>query len=287
MATSPIVFDATDADFEQQVIEASAATPIVVDLWAPWCAPCRSLGPILERVVESYGGRVRLAKVNVDENPGIAAAFRVQGIPAVKILAGGRIATEFTGALPEAEVRRIIDLIVPSEADGLVAEADRLLEAGDRAASEQKCRQVLDAQPDHPGAALRLARFALEAGDADAARDLASRVAEGTPEYDEAQAILARFEFAQRCAASGGKDACAQRLEQNPDDLDARYDLACCLAAEGAYQDALEEFLAVLPRDKTFREGAAKEAMVRIFGIVGQRSPLADTYRDRLASLLY
>jgi len=287
MSAAPLVFDATEADFEERVLKASAATPIVVDFWAPWCAPCRAFGPLLQRVVESYGGRARLAKVNVDQNPGLAAALRIQSIPAVKVFVDGKVGAEFTGALPEGELRRVLELILPSEADTLVAEGDRLLRDGDRAAAKEKYQEVLKGQPRHPAAALRLARLALEDGDAETARELTSRVDAGAPEHDEAQGILARFELADHCNAKGGKEVCARRAEQNPDDLDARYDLACCLAAEGAYQDALEELLGILGKDKGYRDGAAKDAMVCIFSVVGQRSKLADTYRDRLTSLLY
>ena len=280
-------FDVSEADFDERVLRASERVPVVVDFWAPWCAPCRSLGPVLERAVESYQGRLLLAKVNVDENPGLAAQWRVQGIPAVKVFVDGQVATEFTGALPEGEVRRILDLVAPSEADQRVKAADGLLGRGDRGAAKQALEGVLTDEPRHAGAALRLARLALDDGGTDAARELAGRVPEGSAEHAEAKALLDRFEFIDRCRATGGTAACSERAAEAPDDLGARYDLACCQAADGDHEAALESLLAIVARDKAWEDGRAKDTMVRIFAIVGQRSPLADAYREKLTSLLY
>lgn len=287
MSELPLVFEATDQTFATAVVEASHEVAVVVDFWAPWCRPCHALSPILERVVESYGGRLRLAKVNVDESPGLAAQFGIRGIPAVKVFRDGKVAGEFTGAQPEAAVRRVLERVVPSETDAAVAEADALLAQGDREAAREVLEAVLIAEPKHPGAALRLAKLAAENGDTDAARGLASRVGEGTAEHAGAQALADSLGFAASCQQAGGPVAAAQRVEEHPDDLQARYDLACCQAAEGDYEGALDRLLGIVAADKTWSEGLAKDTMVRIFGIIGQRSPLADAYRQRLVSLLY
>jgi len=281
------VFDVDTASFEARVINASRERPIVVDFWAPWCAPCKALGPVLERVITETAGRAALAKVNVDENQQLAAAFGVRGIPAVKVFKDGKLAAQFEGALPEAEVRRIIEKLVPSAGDETAAEAAQALESGSADEAEQRFRQVLEQEPGHSGALVGLAAIALDRGDHAEARDFAEKVEAGTPEHAQAAALLARLDFADRAREIGGTDAARAKADADETDLDARYDLAVCLAADGDYQAALDELLAILTADKHWRDGRAKDAMVRIFGIVGQRSDLADDYRQRLAQLLY
>jgi putative thioredoxin len=179
-----VPIDVTDATFQQEVITRSSTTPVVVDLWAPWCGPCRQLGPILEKVVDEHAGRVVLAKVNVDENPQISSAFRVQGIPAVFGLKDGKVVDNFVGAQGEAKVREFVGGLLPSEEENKVAE---LLAAGD----EASLRQALDLEADHPGAVVALAELLVERGgpgDAEEALALLGRVPE-TPEVRRVAAL--------------------------------------------------------------------------------------------------
>lgn len=161
--------DVTDATFEQQVIERSKEVPVVVDLWAEWCGPCRTLGPIIEKVIAATGGRVELAKVDVDSNPQVAAAFRVQSIPAVYALRDGQVVDHFIGALPERAVQEFVDRLAPNE-----SEADRLVKAGD----EASLRQALELEPGHEGAVLALAELLVGRGDTDEALELLARIPE-------------------------------------------------------------------------------------------------------------
>jgi putative thioredoxin len=175
--------DVTDATFETEVIDRSQSTPVVVDLWAPWCGPCRTLGPILEKVVDETGGKVVLVKVNVDENPQVSNAFRVQGIPAVYALSGGKVVDGFVGAQGEAAVRAFIDRLVPSDED---QEVVRLMEAGD----EASLRRVLGLRPDHHDAIVALGELLAgrrEPGDAEEALALIGRV----PETAETRRVAA------------------------------------------------------------------------------------------------
>jgi putative thioredoxin len=162
----------TDATFQEQVLDRSAEVPVVVDLWAAWCGPCRTLGPILEKVVAETDGRVELAKVDIDANPGVAASFRVQSIPAVFAIADGQVVDQFIGAVPEAQVREFVERLSPPK-----SEADLLVEAGD----EASLRQALELQPDHPAAVVALARALVERGETEEALALLARVPE-TPE---------------------------------------------------------------------------------------------------------
>jgi putative thioredoxin len=286
MASQQIVFDVPPGQFDGRVVAASSKVPIVVDFWAEWCTPCRTLEPILERVVASYQGRALLAKVNVDKDPQTAVLYGVQSIPAVKVFRGGRIVGEFMGALPESEVTRILAAVLPSRTDEFVNEGDRLVETGHIEEAEKSFRKALEENPEHTGALLRLGTMAAEGGDAAQARKLLSRIEENAAEYDAAQGVLARIEFGDRCRQKGGRAACEQKLARKADDAEARYDLACCLAAEGDHGRALEEFLKVVSSDRNLRD-QARNAMVRIFSLLGPGSELAAAYRRKLASALY
>ncbi len=286
MTSENLVYEVEPGLFQEQVVDASAERTVVVDFWAEWCAPCRSLGPVLEEVVRSYGGRVALAKLDVDENPQVAARYGIRGIPAVKIFRDGRVVKEFVGALPRARVEALLSDVIPNEADDLVAAGDALLEEGESEEAESRYREALHRQPGHPAALLRLGKLALETG-REEARELLDQIEQDAPEYEQARALLAQVEFIGTCRENGGTESARRRVQKNPDDLDARYGLACCLAAEGDYEDALEEFLEVLRRDRNYHDQAPRLAMLRMFALLGPQSETAKTYRKKLAGVLY
>ena len=177
--------DVTDATFEAAVIERSKEVPVVVDLWAPWCGPCRTLGPIIERVVDATDGAVELAKVNIDENPKVAATFQVQSIPAVYALRDGKVVDGFVGALPESQVSQFVARLAPTP-----SEADLLVVRGD----EGSLRQALEIEPDHPGAVVALATMLVDRGDTDEALTILARI----PETAETRALAAHARLAER-----------------------------------------------------------------------------------------
>lgn len=285
--SAELVVNVSEAQFDAVVLSASSQKVVVVDFWAPWCGPCRTLGPILERVVAEHGGSMLLAKVNVDENPALAAKFGVQGIPAVKIFRGGKLVGQFTGALPEEAVREQLAAVAPTESDAWLAEAEELLANEQLDRAEALLRKVLHVERKQYLAMIRLAQIAMARGDNDGAGKLLAGVPEGTDEFELATGLLGRIDLLQHSDAAGGVDAARRRVEADGNDLESRYDLACCLTVEAKYEDALDHLLKVIAADRKFKDGAAKDAMVRIFGIIGPSSELANTYRSRLASLLY
>jgi putative thioredoxin len=213
--------DVTDATFGAAVIERSKEVPVVVDLWAPWCGPCRTLGPIIERVVQSTDGAVELAKVNIDENPQIAASFQVQSIPAVYALRDGKVVDGFVGAVPEAEVAQFVARLAPapSEVDLLIAQGD-----------EASLRRVLEIEPDHPGAVVALAGLLVDRSDTDEALALLGRI----PESAESRALAARARLAERHVATDDAESILDSLlDRVRDDEDARKEYLDLLEALG------------------------------------------------------
>jgi putative thioredoxin len=213
--------DVTDATFDAAVIERSRDVPVVVDLWAPWCGPCRTLGPIIERVVASTDGAVELAKVNIDENPKIAATFQVQSIPAVYALADGKVVDGFVGALPESQVAEFVARLAPAPSD-----ADLLVARGD----EASLRQALEIEPDHPAAVVALAGLLVDRSDIDEALSLLARI----PETADTRALAARARLAGRNVATDDATSVLDSLlDRVRDDEDARQEFLDLLEALG------------------------------------------------------
>jgi len=233
--------DVTDASFQTDVLDRSSTHPVVVDLWAPWCGPCRTLGPILEQVIDETGGQVELVKVNVDENPQVSAAFRVQGIPAVYAVADGKVVDGFVGAQPEAQVREFVDRLLPSEAE---QQLEALLAAGD----EASLRQILDQRPDHHDAIVALAELLADRranGDSDEALALLGRIPE-TPETRRVAALV-RTGAGASAGAAGSGDEIAAKLDALLDQVKADD------AARQEYVDLLEVLGADDPRTADYR----------------------------------
>ena len=206
-AMSELTFDVEKENFETAVIQGSHERVVMVDLWAPWCGPCRTLSPILEEVVEEMAGGVAVAKVNVDENPELAAAFKVQGIPAVKIFVDGQVVQEFSGALPKEQILEILSPFVTTAADDLMERADAVAAAGDLEGADRLYQQILADKPADQEATLALALVRLRLGGLDAAAELAATIEQGNPGYEKAQAVHKQIELGEICAQAGGAEA--------------------------------------------------------------------------------
>jgi len=267
MEQRPTVVEVSDATFEQQVIEESKRRPVVVDLWAEWCGPCKTLGPTLEKVATQRGGDFLLAKLDVDANPFTAQAFGVQSIPTVVAFKDGQPVNGFVGAYPEQAVNQFIDSLLPSEAEQEVAEARAEEMAGDLAGAEQGYREALDEDPENRDARIGLARILVDRGDLDAARDM---IAPALPD-PEAERIASAIRVAEWSAGS-------DQTVGTGDDLAG----AKRLATQERWGDALEAMLALVKGDPE-----ARAAMVDVFNVLGDENALVPEYRRKLASALF
>ncbi len=276
----PHVRDVDTADFNQQVVQRSHEVPVVVDFWAEWCGPCKTLGPTLERLTEEADGSFELAKIDVDQNQALAGQMGVQGIPTVVAFKDGRPVSQFTGALPEAKVREWLSEILPNPMDDFVAAADELANQGRTAEAEAMYRKVLEADPSHEGAAVAVAGILLAGGDAESAL----AVLEPFP----SSAAVDRVRAAARLGTGAG--APVQELEDglsaDPDNDRLRIDLAKKLAAAGAYERSLGLLLEVIIRKVDLADDA-RSAMLDVFELLGPENPLTPEYRRRLANALF
>jgi putative thioredoxin len=262
------------ATFEREVLEASAAVPVLVDFWAPWCAPCRTLAPILEKLEREYQGRFRLVKVNLDEYPDLANAFGVRSIPDVMAFRDGKPVAHFLGALPESQVRAFIDRLLPSP-----SELERLK------GGEANLRKALELDPRNDAARLDLAELLIQDKRPEEAEQLLVEVQDNAALDARRSALRAAAGFAR----SGGESEASlrARLAADPGDLEARYALAERLAAARRYREAMEELIAIVRRDKTWRDGEARKQLVNLFTLAADEAELVSKYRRELATALY
>jgi putative thioredoxin len=261
------VVEVTDQTFGTAVLEESFRRPVVVDFWADWCQPCRLIGPVLERLAEEHGGQFLLAKLDVDSNPQVSAAFRIQSIPAVKAFRDGRLLTEFVGAIPEQSIRQFLQAVLPSEAETTVEQAERAERDGNLDEADRLFKQALEADPNLTRAALGVGRLAALRGDADEAK----RVLSPLRPDPEAERLLAAIEVSEWAGASANGDSPLARAER--------------AAGQGKFAEALEGFLQEIRAGD--QRDQAREAMLKLFAVLGDDDPLTVEYRRKLAAALF
>jgi putative thioredoxin len=285
-----IIKDTTDAGFIADVVEASKTTPVIVDFWATWCGPCRQLGPALEKAVTAAKGAVKLVKVDIDKNPAYAGQLRVQSIPAVFAFVDGKPVDGFMGALPDSQVKDFVSKIAKlggggaSPLDDLLALAKESLELGDMGGAAQAYAQVLQADPANVKALGGLARVYMSSGDAEHAKEIVAMAPADAkdPDLDSVRAALALA--AEAPSETGDFE---KRLAANPDDHEARFELAKALAGRHRLDQAADHLLSIIEKDRTWNDEAARKQLLTVFEAAGHSSEIARNGRRRLSAILF
>lgn len=287
MADSPYVITATTQDFSQLVIDASHDRPVLVDFWAAWCAPCRMLMPILAKLATEYGGKLVVAKVNTEEERELAARYNIRSLPTVALFKGGRPVDQFLGALPEGEIRAFIDRHIPREADTLLAQAERLLAQGAGTQVAELIAQAVAADPGYPRAILADARLKAQLGRIEEAEAALTRLPADAQDGPEVAALRGQLGFVATALGAPPAAVLERRLQERPDDSEARYQLAARRVMTGDFEAALELLLHLLLRDRKWGDDAGRKGMLQVFAILGGSGDLVSRFRNRMFNALH
>jgi putative thioredoxin len=285
-----LIKDTTTAGFRQDVIAESNNQPVLVDFWAPWCGPCKQLTPVIEKAVKAAGGKVKLVKMNIDEHPQVAQQLGIQSIPAVYAFERGQPVDGFMGALPESQIKAFIERLVgpgTAGADELLAEAAELAKTGDVGGAAELYAAVLAEDPENVTAIAALAKLHVDLKDFEGARRFLDMVPAAKASHADVAAARAALELAEQAASLGDLGELEGRIAADPDDHQARFDLALGLNARNRREQAADELLAIFKRDRSWNEDAARKQLVQFFEAWGPMDPATLAGRRKLSSLLF
>jgi putative thioredoxin len=288
----PLIKDTTTAEFATDVLAQSQVQPVLVDFWAPWCGPCKQLGPIIEKVVNEQRGKVKLVKLNIDDHPAIPGQMGIQSIPAVIAFADGKPVDAFMGAVPESQLRQFIEKLLKENGGGpnvdeILAEGRTALEAGDVNTAAQIFGSLMQEQPDNARALAGMAECMIAAGQEDRARELVEGLSDEQKQVPEVASILARFALEEEVAGLGDAAQLEARLAADPKDHAARVDLAKILSAKGRREEAADHLLSIIKTDRAWEEDGARKQLLTFFEAWGATDPATVSARRKLSALMF
>lgn len=287
MAASPYVFEVTQADYQQAVIENSRNVPVLVDFWADWCGPCKMQLPVLLKLAEEYQGKFLLAKIDTDAERGLANLHKIRSIPTMKLFRNGEVVEEILGAQTESTLRMLLDKHVPRASDNLREQALALAAAGDTDAALSILREAALEDPDNPRAQMDYLRTAMEAGRMDEAAQALESMPRDIRDSAEIRRLAALLDFARRIAGAPDRATLEQRIAQNAGDVEARDLLAARLALSSDAEGALEQYLEILRRDRRYGDDAGRKGLLAMFELLGNQGPLVSRYRAQMFTALH
>lgn len=278
--------DVTEANFESEVIRASDSMPVLVDFWAGWCQPCRTLAPLLEQLAQEYDGRLKVVKVDTDAQPQLAANHGVRSLPTVKLFRNGGMVNEFSGVQPLAGIRALVEPWLPRAADNVLQEAGALAERGELSRALELLNQALAADPEDYRIHPPLTELLIREQRYDEAEQLIRSLPVNIQQDDAIQRLNAMLGFARVAGEAPAETTLAAAVEQDPGDLDARYQLGAVKVMEGDYEEAMDNLLEIIRRDRAFGDDAGRRALVDVFQLLGTQDPRVKKYRGKLSSVL-
>ncbi|MDG5497694.1 MULTISPECIES: co-chaperone YbbN [Azospirillaceae] len=291
---SALIKDGSDAEFMADVIEASREVPVIVDFWAPWCGPCKTLGPLLEKAVTAAKGAVKMVKIDTDKHPAVAGQLRVQSIPTVYAFFQGRPVDGFQGALPESQIKQFVERLAKlGGGDGgidiaaILEEAKALLDAGNAQEAAAVYNEVLGEEPENAAAYAGLIRCLLAVEQAEGAQEMLDNAPAAIAKSPELAAIRTQLELARQAAEAGPLGDLKAAVDRDPADHQARYDYALALYAAGRNEEAVEALLEIVRRDREWNERAARTQLLKLFEAFGPTDKLTVMARRKLSSILF